>query len=120
MKAEGHGASLRYQLQPLQLQTDAAINLGVVTAEWVTNAYKYAYPEKAGEVRVRLAKLTGNQAELIVEDDGVGRQNLGYALGSGIGTTIVKAMADTLHATVRYEDREQGTLARIVFPLQAA
>ncbi len=120
MKAEGHGASLRYQLQPLNLKTDEAINLGVVTAEWVTNAFKYAYPEKAGEVRVRLVKLANDQAELVVEDDGVGRQNHGLALGSGLGTTIVKAMADTLHATVRYEDRERGTVARIVFPLQAA
>jgi two-component sensor histidine kinase len=120
MKAEGHGASLRHQLQPLQLTTDAAINLGVVTAEWVTNAFKYAYPEQAGEVRVRLSKLADGQAELVVEDDGVGRHDHGFAQGTGLGTTIVKAMAQTLHATVKYDDRERGTAARIVFPLQAA
>lgn len=118
MKAEGHGASLRHQIQPLQLKTDAAINLGVVTAEWVTNAFKYAYPEQAGEVRVLLSARNDGKAELVVEDDGVGRQNHGYARGTGLGTTIVKAMADTLHASVMYDDRERGTVARIIFPLQ--
>jgi two-component sensor histidine kinase len=57
MHAEGHTASLRYDIAPLQLPTDAAINLGVVVSEWVTNAFKYAYPEHPGEVRVNLAAM---------------------------------------------------------------
>lgn len=120
MRAEGHGASLRYQLQPLQLKTDAAVNLGIVATEWVTNAFKYAYPQRAGEVRVRLAQLPDGNGELVVEDDGVGRQDNAPAQGTGLGTRIVKAMADTLSATVRYENRAQGMAARLVFPLQAA
>lgn len=120
MRAEGHGASLRYQLQPLQLKTDAAVNLGIVATEWVTNAFKYAYPQRAGEVRVRLAQLPDGTGELVVEDDGVGRQDDAPAQGTGLGTRIVKAMADTLSATVRYENRPQGMAARLVFPLQAA
>lgn len=120
MRSEGHGASLRYQLQPLQLKTDAAVNLGIVATEWVTNAFKYAYPQQAGEVRVRLVQLPDGSGELVVEDDGVGRKDNEPAKGTGLGTRIVKAMADTLKATVRYESRPQGMAARLVFPLQAA
>lgn len=117
MRAEGHGASLEYEIEPLRLPTDASVNLGVVVAEWVTNAFKYAYPNSSGAVRVRLKHLSGEQVELLVEDDGVGR-NGGVSKGTGLGTRIVKAMADTMGAEISYAERRPGTTARLVFPLQ--
>lgn len=119
MRAEGHGAVLRHSLQPLRLATDAAINLGVVATEWVTNAFKYAYPDRSGEVRVRLQLLEDGRGELAVEDDGVGRRPAAPAQGTGIGTRIVKAMAATMGAEAEYSDRNPGTLARLAFPLKA-
>lgn len=119
MRAEGHGgASLRHELEPLRMGTDAAVNLGVVVAEWVTNAFKYAYPgEKLGDVRVRLKRLAQGQAELVVEDDGVGRGGEGEIKGTGLGTRIVRGIAAALRAEVEYLTRQPGTAARLVFPL---
>lgn len=120
MRSEGHGASLAYQLEPIRLPTDTSINLGVVVAEWVTNAFKYAYPDWRGEVRVRLRRLADGKAELVVEDDGIGRSENGPARGTGLGTRLVKAMAATIGAQIEYIPREPGTAARLVFPLTAA
>jgi two-component sensor histidine kinase/CHASE3 domain sensor protein len=120
MRSEGHGASLRHELEPLKLPTDASINLGVVVAEWVTNAFKYAYPDWRGEVRVRLKRLADGRGELVVEDDGVGRSESGPAKGTGLGTRLVKAMAGTMGAEIEYGTRQPGTVARLVFPLRSA
>jgi two-component sensor histidine kinase len=120
MRSEGLGASLNYQLEPLTLQTDASINLGVVVTEWVTNAFKYAYPDRRGEVRVRLKRMPDGQCELVVEDDGVGRSEDAVAKGTGLGTRIVKAMAQTMGAEIQYLARAPGSAARLVFPLKAA
>lgn len=120
MRSEGHGASLRYDLEPIRLPTDTSINLGLVVAEWVTNAFKYAYPDWRGEVRVRLKRLPDGKVELVVEDDGVGRNETGPAKGTGLGTRLVKAMAGTIGAKIDYIARQPGTAARLVFPLPPA
>ncbi|MBV8850932.1 MAG: sensor histidine kinase [Methylobacteriaceae bacterium] len=117
MRAEGHGAALSYEIEPLTLRTDASINLGVVVTEWVTNAFKYAYPDRPGEVRVRLSGQPDGRAELVVEDDGVGRSADPAIKGTGLGTRIVNAMAKTMAAEIRYLARQPGTAARLVFSL---
>jgi two-component sensor histidine kinase len=120
MRAEGHGGTfLRHELQPLQVRTDSGVNLGVVVTEWVTNAFKYAYPDGQGEIRVRLARLDDGRAELTVEDDGVGRREDGPVKGTGLGTRLVRGIAGTMKGEVQYLARQPGTAARLVFPLPA-
>lgn len=117
MRAEGLTASLRSELAPLKLRTDASVNLGVVVTEWVTNAFKYAYPDHPGEILVRLTDLNDGRAELLVEDDGVGRHPESAVKGTGLGTRIVNAMAATMAAQISYLPRKPGTAARLVFAL---
>ena len=119
MRSEGHTATLRHEIAPLRLTTDAAINLGVVVTEWITNAFKYAYPEHPGEIRVGLKPLSDGRAELTVEDDGVGRPADAVAKGTGLGTRIVTAMASTMGARIEYLARQPGTCARMTFTLPA-
>ena len=116
MRAEGHGASLHYDLKPLKLPTDVSVNLGVVVAELVTNAFKYAYPEQPGQVRVRLVDRPDGRAEVVVEDDGIGREAQSRTKGTGLGTRIVNAMASAMSAEVSYVSRNPGTAAQIIFP----
>lgn len=117
MHNAGHGAWLKYGLEPIRLPPDASVNLGVIVTELVTNAFKYAYPGANGEVRVGLRSLDDGRAELLVEDDGVGRRADGPIQGTGVGTRLVTAMAGTLHAEIDYRPRSPGTSARLVFPV---
>ena len=119
MREEGHGASLRYDLHALRLRPDTSVNLGVIATELVTNAFKYADPDRSGEVRVRLTRLSADQAELVVEDDGVGRGAGAAPKGTGLGTRIVNAMARTIGADVEYFARHPGYGARLAFACPA-
>ncbi len=112
MKNEARAVSLTYDLAPVKLPTDASVNLGIVVTELVTNAYKYAYPDAHGDIRVALRHRAASEYELVVEDDGIGRGN-STPKGTGLGTRIVRAMAGTLGTEVEYIDRNPGTSARL-------
>ncbi|MER8444749.1 CHASE3 domain-containing protein [Mesorhizobium sp. M1066] len=115
MRSQVHGVGLSYNIEPIDLETDTSINLGVVVTELVTNAFKYAYPDGVGEIRVRLSKLAGEQAELVVEDDGVGKADGAPAKGTGVGSRIINAMCISLGAKIDYRNLQPGTAAHLVF-----
>lgn len=116
MTAEGHGATISHQIEPLRVPTNTSINLGIVITEWVTNAFKYAYGGQHGEVRVR-AGQRGDQLVVAVEDDGVGMGANKSSQGTGVGSKIVATIARSLKAEVEYRDRQPGTEASLVMPL---
>ena len=120
MRSEGHSVSLTYALDQVTLNTDASVNLGVVVTEWVTNAFKYAYPSHQGAIRVRLRRLDDTKVELAVEDDGIGRNEDGSAHGTGLGTRIVSAMASSMRAEIEYRRRQPGTTARLIFSAETS
>ena len=116
-RSDGLGTSLQYTLEPIELSTDATINLGVVVVEWVTNAVKYAYPDGPGEVRIKLQRVDEGRAELLVEDDGRGLAEEKSNSGTGLGTRIVKAIATGMKADINYIAKTPGTIARLLFPI---
>ncbi len=120
MRAEGHTAALRVVLEPVTLTTDSSVSVGVVVTEWVTNAFKYAYPDGRGEIRVRLARAADGQTELCVEDDGIGRGAEPASKGTGLGSRIVNIMAMDLGARIAYDNRQPGTAACLILPEEAA
>ena len=111
------GPRLSFKAEPLRAPTDRAVSLGVILAELVTNAVKYAYPpDCGGEIRVRLLAPGDRRGVLIVEDDGQGMGE-GPAKGTGLGKRIIEAMAANLSARMEYDDKEPGVRARLAFQL---
>lgn len=103
------------------VDTDKAVSAGVVVAELVTNAIKYAYPKNvAGEVRI----LVGRDAQLVrlsVEDDGVGLPKGGGARGgTGLGMRIVRAMVKNLDGQLDVSPAGAGARFVLTFPAAKA
>lgn len=115
----GFRSQIDLKADALEADTDRAVSLGVVAAELITNAVKYAYRGKPGPIRVRLLADGEGHALLMVEDDGVGIDG-GPAKGTGLGAKILKAMATSLQSKVEYEPRERGVRAMLRFELPEA
>jgi two-component sensor histidine kinase len=116
MHNDGHTARLTSELDRVVLPTDQSVSLGVIATELVTNAFKYAYPAgQSGDIRVMLRKLKEGRAELVVQDDGVGRGATMHPGGTGLGSKIIAAMATALKTKVEYVNRAPGTAARLAF-----
>ena len=118
LQNQQHEIWINSNIAPIKMPIDRGINLGVVLNEWVSNAAKYAYPTKEGEIRIELKAIEQGKAQLIVADDGVGFDNAQKALGSGFGTKIVNAMAVSLAAEIEYRHGSPGSIMILTFPLK--
>ncbi len=105
--------TLTLAAEPIQLPPDRAVSLGVIVTELVSNACKYAYPAGSGEVRVALARDGDARFVLAVEDDGVGLNGEIAPGGTGIGTKLIRAMAQSLQSIVEYDTAHAGTRATL-------
>ncbi|HEY4275228.1 MAG TPA: histidine kinase dimerization/phosphoacceptor domain -containing protein [Rhizomicrobium sp.] len=101
------------------LPTDRAVWLGVIIAELLTNASKYAYGGAPGEIRVRVARIAGDRIEVAVEDDGVGWTGKGEIKGSGLGSRIIRAMTQSLQTDLIYQPIAKGTRAVMTIAVDA-
>ncbi|MGA0606464.1 sensor histidine kinase [Phenylobacterium sp. VNQ135] len=114
--APGAPRRLVLGVDPVQLQTDRAISLGVIVNELVSNACKYAYgPSEAGEVRVGLTEAPG-AVVLTVEDQGRGMTPGAAPMGTGLGGRLIAAMAKSLRADLTYDPGHRGVRAVVRVP----
>jgi len=110
----GAPRTIRLSADPVRLDTDKAVALGIIVSELVSNACKYAYGAKEpGEVRVVLARQGQDRFVLQVQDDGVGLPADGSVKGTGLGSKLIGAMASTLKSSVKYDPGHRGVSATL-------
>jgi anti-sigma regulatory factor (Ser/Thr protein kinase) len=102
------------ELREATVEPDRAVAIGVLVTELVLNAKKHAYPTGQGPIRVVLRAGEGRNAELKVEDDGVGHTDA-TRHGKGLGMKIVHMMSTKLGGQVLYDRSHKGTRAILTF-----
>ncbi|UAK23850.1 sensor histidine kinase [Sphingomonas nostoxanthinifaciens] len=96
---------------------DVSVSLGLIVTELVINALKHAFPDHAsGKIKVGY-HAEGSSWTLSVSDNGVGMPARSDDTRSGLGTTIVDALAKKLDAKVEVTDAEPGTTVSVVHAL---
>ena len=103
--------SLVREIDDFAIHVDHAIPIGLIVNEAVTNAVKYGFATGAeGRIVVRF-RVRGGRATLIVADDG-----RGFSPGRtlGIGTRMMRALADQIDAQLRIMGR-RGVVCALAF-----
>ncbi|WP_029009826.1 sensor histidine kinase [Azospirillum halopraeferens] len=116
---EGYGsaAAVHCALDPVAVDPDKALPLGLIVNEVVSNAFKHAFPDgRDGSISVTLQAVPGGPAVLRVHDDGVGYTPDG---GSGMGSRLIRSLAAQIGGTVEFR-QDGGTLFALTFPLRRA
>ncbi|WP_291855278.1 histidine kinase dimerization/phosphoacceptor domain -containing protein [Bradyrhizobium sp.] len=114
--AEGNRMSrLTLSAEPIEIDPDRAVAIGIIVNELVMNAVKYAYPDGAGPIDVALRSDDG-QLVLSISDDGVGLSARADPRSTGMGQQIVTAMANKLEARIARDPVHQGTRILLRFP----
>src|ERR1700719_1679048 len=92
-----------------------AVSLGLIVTELVLNALKHAFPNDIIDHRITVTyDVAGTNWKLSVEDNGIGKRTDTFAQGkAGLGTSIVKALAQQLDARVEVLSGPQGTAVSI-------
>jgi two-component sensor histidine kinase/putative methionine-R-sulfoxide reductase with GAF domain len=93
---------------------DRAVPAGLVVNELVTNAFKYAFGDNGGRIKVHFTTRSHQtEACITVEDDGSG---LGVPPKKGLGLTLVEGFAQQIQGRVEYVRVETGSKVVFCFP----
>jgi two-component sensor histidine kinase len=99
---------LTLKAEPIEIDPDRAVAVGIIVNELVMNAVKYAYPDGAGPIHVELISRD-DDVLLSIADDGVGDAVKADPRSTGMGQRIVAAMATKLDAGVERDPAHAGT-----------
>lgn len=107
-------------MEQLELDVDTAVPIGLIVNELLTNALKYAFPDKrAGEIKISLSKQNTNILTLMVADNGIGKEQGQAPQGTGFGSQLIELLTRQLNGKMN-EDTLKGTSVSFQFKLQAA
>ena len=94
------------------VEARVSVGLGLIVTELVINALKHAFPDgRPGKITIDY-NFDGPNWILCVRDDGVGMPLIA-PVRTGLGTSIVAALARQLHASVEISPKHPGTQVSI-------
>ncbi len=108
---------ISFPMEEVEMDVDNAIPLGLIANELITNAFKYAFPEKRnGKVEISLKKVKEGEYSFLVEDDGVGKKDHQKKLKMGFGTQLVQMLVQQINGHLQVQS-ENGMVTKIQFTL---
>lgn len=111
--------SIECEMEPLEVDIDTAVPLGLIVNELLTNTIKYAFPNgQCGKVTIQLKKNAAGVLLLELADNGIGKSSITH--GTGFGEQLIRLLTHQLCGTMK-EEINSGTHFFFEFkPIKAA
>jgi two-component system, sensor histidine kinase PdtaS len=111
-----HDAEVDMDIEPLEIDRDKALPLGLLVNEVVSNAFKHAFgAADGGRIGISLAAGKDNHARLQISDNGRGFEPENVT--KNMGSKLVVAFAAQLEGKVDIRSSGEGTTFILDFPL---
>ena len=107
---------LKVEADDFFLEAEKLSYIGMIANEFVSSAYRYAFPDgRAGTISLVFARLK-DRFELEISDDGIG---LPASVGenAGFGMEIVDALAKQIGGSIE-RNRRPGAVLKLTLPLE--
>ncbi len=113
------GVRMNIQVEPLMVDSETAVRIGLILSEVLTNAMQHAFcDQKSGLVELRVTRTDNGGMRAIVTDDGVGLpENVTWPNSDGLGGRIVQGLCDGLQATLQVTRGAVGTIVTLDVPI---
>lgn len=100
----------------LSVNMDTLTTIGLLINEIVTNSVKHAFTNKKnGKIEITLSRVSNENCQLMISDDGIGTSLKSKNSPDSIGLTIVDALVEQLEGKCICESSPKGTLYNITF-----
>jgi two-component sensor histidine kinase len=100
----GDNITLKVDAEPIMLEADKAVAIGLIVNELTTNAFKYAFNDSAGEIYLGLKKEEKSKLLLVLSDNGKGLSKTDMKKGLSFGLKLVNLMVRQLGAVMNIDN----------------
>jgi two-component system, sensor histidine kinase PdtaS len=109
--------ALKTDLQPVDVDLDRLIPIGLIVNELISNAMKHAFTEtQEAQISVKLSKNAQNQIELEIADNGVGMSaDIDMEKSESIGMKLIRIFSQKLNSLVEISG-DNGTCIKLSIP----
>ena len=116
-RVDANAIRLSLEVDSVPMNLDVAIPCGLMINELVSNAFKYAFPErKEGEIKVRFTEEHDRKLNLVVSDNGVGfPEGRNPEESDSLGLKLVRTLTEQLGGTLHYQNHN-GFYCEISIP----
>jgi two-component system, sensor histidine kinase PdtaS len=115
-EGSSNDVEMEVEIDPLLVDRDQALPLGLLVNEIVSNAFKHAFQgASSGRIKISLTTVSDREARLTISDNGRGFNPDNAPMN--MGSKLVAAFASQLKGEIKTESSKRGTTFTLTFPI---